>query len=501
VVLAVFGMVCRSSRAWGTDYFLTLGGGYNPAGNQASLEANVLFFQAILDERHAGPRVHDVFFADGNDPRPDLQVLAAKPDRQPAPATEVLAALHRRLKEEAVEYRNHRVPGLTGALDPARVQQNLKSLGKTARPGDRLFVYVTAHGSEGPDKDPFNTTIDCWNQKKITAREFTRWLDVLPDSLPVIMVMAQCYCGGFTHSIYRDLDRKLGLAPQLRIGFFAQQHDLPAAGCRPDISNDDEFSSYFWGALAGRSRVGVPITTADRDGNGEVSFAEAYAYAVIASPTIDIPLRASDALLRDFSRLGPVTTGNEPASALAPVNEVRTLTGPVSGFVRRGDATTGRIVTELCRALDCSLDDTVQDVLAKSEESRRNRGRRPFDPRRRSGSGRRELLQQVRDKWPELADPEHWHESKLLAPANQEALFAELQNLPGWQAFDDRRKQLQETSRQAERRELKDVQFRRLIQTLEIMVLAENLPRFADAKIQARYQDMLKLEQQSLKCR
>ena len=30
-----------------------------------------------------------------------------------------------------------------------------------------------------------------------------------------------------------------------------QQHDLPAAGCRPDIEHDEEFSSYFWGAIAG----------------------------------------------------------------------------------------------------------------------------------------------------------------------------------------------------------------------------------------------------------
>jgi len=27
------------------DYLLTIGGGYEPAGNQASIEANVLFFQ------------------------------------------------------------------------------------------------------------------------------------------------------------------------------------------------------------------------------------------------------------------------------------------------------------------------------------------------------------------------------------------------------------------------------------------------------------------------
>ena len=30
------------------DYLLTIGGGYEPARNQVSLEANVLFFQAVV---------------------------------------------------------------------------------------------------------------------------------------------------------------------------------------------------------------------------------------------------------------------------------------------------------------------------------------------------------------------------------------------------------------------------------------------------------------------
>ena len=33
-----------------TDYFVTIGGGYNPSGNQASLEANIIFFQTFEGE-------------------------------------------------------------------------------------------------------------------------------------------------------------------------------------------------------------------------------------------------------------------------------------------------------------------------------------------------------------------------------------------------------------------------------------------------------------------
>src|SRR6185369_9896488 len=92
----------QSARA--TEYFLTIGGGYDKTGNQASLEANVVFFQQVLSETHRGPR-HDIFFADGHDPQPDLQILAEKPAKSDTPATGLLASLHRRRGEVHVDYR------------------------------------------------------------------------------------------------------------------------------------------------------------------------------------------------------------------------------------------------------------------------------------------------------------------------------------------------------------------------------------------------------------
>ena len=255
-------LACCGQSLSATDYFLTIGGGYNPSGNQASLEANVVFFQQVLNEKHHGKRSHDIYFADGDEPAADLQILAVKTLRPDRPATDLLAALHRRRGAEQVEYRNHRVPNISGALNPALVHDRLKVIARNARQDDRLIVYVTAYGSEGDKSEQFNTTIDCWNDKKITAREFTTWLNELPPSMPVVMVMAQCYCGGFGHTIFNELGQEKGLAPQPRAGFFAQRHDLPAAGCRSDISNDEEFSSYFCGAIAGRSRTGIPITDA-----------------------------------------------------------------------------------------------------------------------------------------------------------------------------------------------------------------------------------------------
>ena len=515
-------MACHAPSLPAADFFLTIGGGYNPSGNQASLEANVVFFQQVLDEKHRGPRSHDIFFADGHEPAADLQVLATKTSRPDRPATDLLAALHRRRGEEQIEYRNHSVSNIAGALNPALVHARLEAIAKQARGGDRLIVYVTAHGSEGGKSEPFNTTIDCWHDKKITAREFTKWLNELPSSVPVVMVMAQCYCGGFGHTIFNDLDETKGLAPQLRAGFFAQQHDLPAAGCRPDIQHDEEFSSYFWGAIAGRSRNGVPITDCDIDGNGTVSFAEAYAHAIVAGHTIDIPLRTSDVLLQTYSRMTlaaadataarpevnpatdkdshpePKPTATAPASNNRPQSHRASLTGSLQTFVDQGRPVSGRIVTGLSQGLGFSLQDDAASVVAAYDTHRKNPRRPAQGGRRRPGSGRRELLQEITAKWPELGDAKHWEESPLLKPDNQQQLLAELTQLPAWKSYDQRRQQNIESEELSERHELREVKFRRLINTLESITLEKHLPQVATPEVVERYRQLIRLEESTL---
>jgi len=503
------------------DYFLTIGGGYNPSGNQASLEANVVFFQQILAEKRHPVREHEIFFADGSDAAADLQVLVKQPVKEKQPATDLLAAVHRRRDAEQVEYRNHQVPNVTGPLDPELIRASLEKFSAEVRPGDRVIVYVTAHGSEGVRGNSHNTTIDCWNEKSITARQFTGWLKKLPSDVPVIMVMAQCYCGGFGHTIFENLETSAGLSPQLRVGFFAQQHNLPAAGCRPDIDNDAEFSSYFWGAIAGRSRVGAPIRDCDLDQDGAISFAEAYAYAVAASPTIDIPMRTTDVLLRTYSRTvtdepaadqsansdksdesTPGSADKKPTSADSapkqPSPELMTVSGPLQAFAEMGRISNRRIVTQLARELGLTLQEDVGAVRAAHEQHRKRKPSNRAGSGRRTGSGRREFLAQIQEKWPELGDGRKWLESPLLRPENQQMLFEELTQLPGWKTFDQRRIQQQQSLQADEDHELRDVKFRRLISTLEIIVLEKNLPQVASPEIVKRYRQMVAVEDSSL---
>src|SRR6056297_4123113 len=274
------------STAAAKDYFLTIGGGYAPRGNQASMEANVLFFHSLVVSREGEkPFEHRIFFADGTDPKADVQAAS-----HPGGETVVRALLSSQFdwKFDQVEYRDHEIPNIAGSNQPDEIRLGFEEVVKSLTSDDRFFVYVTAHGGPAKKKNDFDTKIHCWNRRSIRASEFADWLDEVPQDVPVIMVMAQCYCGGYAHPIFSGGKEERGLVDGLRCGFFAQQHNLPAAGCRPDISNDREYSSYFWGAICGQSRNGQPITDADRDGDGQVSFAEAHIYAVLAGETIDI---------------------------------------------------------------------------------------------------------------------------------------------------------------------------------------------------------------------
>ncbi len=561
--LATLMVLIPSQPTHGKDYILTLAGGYSPKGNQASLEANVLFFDRILSQVCDAEVEHTIFFADGNDPAADVQYAVPQSDSK-HPATDLLnSVLGGGRSRSPVAYRNHAIGKVSDRLHPAPVRAYLEQLGPRMQPGDRLVLYVTAHGSAGRDDDPWNTTIDCWDKGRITARQLGHWLDALPPHCSVVMVMAQCYCGGFARMVFQDLRPSQNIATPLRIGFFAQQHDRAAAGCRPDISNDREFSSYFWGALVGQTRNGDPLVGSDIDGDGRVTFAEAYAVALVACDTIDVPLRTSDVLLRQYSwipdyelpwesRAGeeqrlsealqelvgddlptsdvgappsppetPVTAvedvpdqqeGEHPRDAtprasderslaavrmrLAQELELARLQGRIESLIDGVAPDLAFAVRGLCERSGVDISGTVEQFLSEfaalvddSHRARRDRFRS-----RKNSSARRELAQQIIDKWPELKDRKAWSELELLADENQQQLLQSIRELPGWQAYEAERKHRAAQAEQSAALELRLAKMERLRFVLESIVLARNFEALAPPEARAIMARIGKLE-------
>ena len=516
------------SMAAATDFIITIGGGYEPAANQASLEANVLFFDQVLLTQPRGNRNQATYFADGKDAEADVQYLI---DADPAnnvasiqagnetdnqPVSQLLERLYAGGDENRLAYRNHRVEPISGANVPEVIHAGLQHMTRKMKTGDRLIVYVTAHGGEAEGRNPYNTTISCWDEQAITARQFENWLDDVPNTVPVVLVMAQCYCGGFAHTIFDDALRQRGLSPQIRVGFFAQQHDLPAAGCRPDIENDEEYSSFFWGAFVGHSRNGKPLESADFNHDGRISFAEAHALAMLTSETIDLPLRGSEALLRVTSRIGggydhrrdgvemeASDSGDNPfvdhvddsldlSSLASMVGTLDELTAGVAEEYRQ-------TVSGLARQLEIRLDSQVSSVFEQFEQQRELYAELERTARRgrRSGSGRRQLRQELACQWPELSS-ESWRSSDLLRDANQSELFEQISKLPSYARYETNHRQRLVKEAAKEAAELHEVKFQRLIDTLEAILLARNLSLVASSEVVERYQQMLLVEQGGL---
>jgi hypothetical protein len=131
------------------------------------------------------------------------------------------------------------------------------------------------------------------------------------------------------------------------------------------------------------------------------------------------------------------------------------MEGALDDLLRDCRPVSRHIVAELLKNLGLTPLDSVQSVEAAYNAHRR---RPPQGQRRRSGSGRRELLAEIAEKWPELADPAKWEKSELLQTDNQEKLVDEIKQLPSWKTYDSRRQQTKQSSDKAEEHELREVE-------------------------------------------
>jgi hypothetical protein len=112
--------------------------------------------------------------------------------------------------------------------------------------------------------------------------------------------MTQCYSGAF-HSLIYDNPREPGALAQDRCGFFSESALEQAEGCSLVVSEDEyrDYSTYFFAALSGRTRLGEPVDAShvDRDGDGARSFREAHLYTLAAAHSADLPRSTSEEYL------------------------------------------------------------------------------------------------------------------------------------------------------------------------------------------------------------
>ena len=454
------------------NFVLTIGGGYSPDGNQVSLEKNVLLFQKVLTDYPTTER-HDIFFADGDEVEKDLQVI--DPTQVPR-ANRLMAEFFGSTRELGLTYRNHQIPNVRDASKPGTVREWFRSVGKGLRDGDTLYIYVTAHGQRSRDRDKeYNTSIAMWNNSTLQMTEFASLLDRLNPKVNVVMVMVQCYTGGFSHLMFQGGDSSKGLSPQNRIGFFATVHDRPAAGCTPEVdeANYVEYSTFFWAAIRGIDRLGNTIEKPDYDGDGEVSMEEAHAYTILHADTIDVPVKTSGEYLSIESRFGDgngdLLQNDEPYSV------VLKIASPVQKVLLR----------ELSKKLNLSGESRLVDAWQKTRVDRRRRRR----PTGEASSIKGRITNDLKKRWPELANTLNPLSIELLTTRQDEFVNAILGH-PEYEAYKRETEKQQSVSDDQQTR----AQYERFLRVADNVVLAENLKRMNQPARLAQFEAIVTAE-------
>lgn len=316
--------------------FLVMGGGGEPSSNEIALEKNVLYFQRTLEKLGLPPDSTTFYFANGNDGQATVRYLG---------------------EDKRELFKAPEIPHLAGA---STLEHFLEWMERSTRhsPHQPAFIYFTGHGALN-DRHHNNNHLVLWEGDSLTVRAFGLFLSRLPSTTPVVAVMSQCYAGSFAHFIHQDGQPRRPVVAQPRCGFFATVEYLPSVGCTPEADEADyrDYSSSFFAGLSGLSRTGKAVASADYDGDGRVSYAEAHAFAKVDRETTDLPISTSEAWLqRRASRK----------------DRRRILQAPLQEVLRTGRPEQRHVVDSLARKLGFSPErswgENTQAVLLWTEE-------------------------------------------------------------------------------------------------------------------------------------
>jgi hypothetical protein len=477
----------------GKDHFLVVAGGHEAAKNQVSLEKNVLFFRKVLQKTAPDAELTE-YFSSGNTDIRSVQFESANGDVPPA--NRYMAQLFASTRYLNLQYRRHTLGEVDGITSPANLNRWFDGHKGKLESGDRLILYVTAHGGRSADKKkPENTRIHLWQRQTFDVLGLQANLKKLPDDVAVILVMAQCYSGGFSHAIFNETNPDSGEFDQPVCGFFATVSSRESAGCTADINeeNYDEFSSHFWAAIRGETRMGKRVGKRDFDGNGEISFNEAYAYTILTSKNIDIPMKTSGAFLRERSRFRDEKEKEKDAQLL-------TKHTPYSKTIQLADPVEQAILEGLSKQLGLSGDSryAIAEKNAAEIEKKRADLLSHFNDKKKISDGHRSAIRDtLLGHWPELSNLLTEQSVSLVSEASNEFVKA-VEGHPRFNAWNKIEKERQQIADERFVLEKEWARYIRFLRAHNNVVLAENLRILGNDADLSRFQAIRLAESQGI---
>lgn len=481
---------------------LIWGGGYSPSGNQISLESNIRYFGRIREKIGLGGFPVKTLFADGKDPSRDIQFL--DPNFTIPESTRILAEVlgsHRGLLNQ---YRNNRISA-DGSSSVKEIDNWIEEINSTS-PHSLNLVYFTGHGGKGDKKNPHNTHTYLWNNSKIKVSELSKKMDKLPVSQKSIFIMVQCYSGGFANIIFKDGDPRKGLSKHYRAGFFATVHDRVAAGCTPDIreKNYREYSTRFWEALCGESRMGKKTISPDYNKDGKTSLNEAHAYVIIHSETIDIPVKTSDIFLRHTVSFNFDQNSSKveikkrilPADVNQTSEKVLNLSDSIGTFLKFATPSSQAIITSLAKKLRLNGFKIYNETKVKVNDFKNKREKLSKDKKSKEDQKRKvkdNLKLLIKKEWPELTNLLHPKVIELQGAEESKKLLMLVQKENNWSKMIELRSEIARIEKERFITEKKQVLAIRLQRELENVLLKEKL--YSETPLEAdNYDKITELE-------
>ena len=247
-------------------------------------------------------------------------------------ATPVFSDVYRRVKRDGL-FVDAWLPGALPHNRPATREEFLPALRQEILPavagGGTLYLFVGDHGSRSTGRNG-ESIIVLWGMRRDDLAEHG-WSESEHEALGVselrrvlaadigrgrvVFCMTQCHAGGFHYlAVPREMTpeaswfatmpgwatRRLPTVSLRAAGFAATDEFSLASGCDP--SPDPEMWSGYERYLP-ENLLGINLFTAERQGNGLRSFAEAHAAATLVDRTIDKPRSTSEQFLERWAAL------------------------------------------------------------------------------------------------------------------------------------------------------------------------------------------------------
>jgi hypothetical protein len=151
-------------------------------------------------------------------------------------------------------------------------RQALGAIGEKLTARDQLFINTTGHGGHhGHGRGPDLITYP--NCERFRCRDFCADLERLPPHRSLVVLMAQCFSGGFNQAV---VDASRAASTFIAAATAEQGQSFMSF----EDGNWDSFQRNWIAALAGRDVDGTPIgIDAERARSARVSVRQAFEYA------------------------------------------------------------------------------------------------------------------------------------------------------------------------------------------------------------------------------